>query len=52
MFYQPRCPFCKRAFAYIDELVAENPEFGKIEIEKVDELEQPEFAVEWAGEQQ
>ena len=44
MFYQPRCPFCKRAFAYIDELVAENPEFGKIEIEKVDELEQPEFA--------
>ena len=30
MFYQPRCPFCKRAFAFIDELIAENPEFAKI----------------------
>lgn len=44
LFYQPRCPFCKRAFAFIDELIAENPEFAKIEIERIDELEQPAYA--------
>lgn len=44
LFYQARCPFCKRAFAYIDELVKENPEFGSIEIEKIDELERPAYA--------
>ena len=44
LFYQPQCPFCKRAFAFIDELVKENPEFASIEIEKIDELERPAYA--------
>lgn len=44
MFYQPQCPFCKRAFQYIEELTAENPAFDQIEIEKHDELAEPEFA--------
>lgn len=44
LFYQPKCPFCKRAFAYIEELTAENPRFAEIEIEKIDELEKPEYA--------
>lgn len=44
LFYQPKCPFCKRTFAYIEELTAENPKFAEIEIEKIDELEKPEYA--------
>lgn len=44
MFYQPMCPFCKRAFQFIEELKAENKEFAEIEIEKIDELKEPDLA--------
>jgi glutaredoxin len=44
MFYQTRCPFCKRAQQYIDELKQEHPEYQSIEIEKIEENEQPEIA--------
>ncbi|MDD2961017.1 MAG: thioredoxin domain-containing protein [Muribaculaceae bacterium] len=44
MFYQPRCPFCKRAFQYIDELKNEYPELKDIEIEAIDEIEFPDIA--------
>ncbi len=44
IFYQPQCPFCKKAFNYIDECIEENPELKEIEIEKIDELARPEFA--------
>jgi thiol-disulfide isomerase/thioredoxin len=44
MFYQTHCPFCKRAQQYIDELKQEYPEFQAIEIEKIEENEQPEIA--------
>ena len=48
LFYQPRCPFCKRAFAFIDELIAENPQFANIEIERIDELLHPDYADQFA----
>ncbi len=44
IFYQERCPFCKRAFAYIEELKKENSEYNKIAIETIEETEQPEYA--------
>ncbi len=44
LFYQPRCPFCKMAFRFIDELKSEHPEFKDIIIETIDELEEPELA--------
>lgn len=44
IFYQERCPFCKRAFTYIEELKKENPEYNKIAIELIEETEQPDFA--------
>ena len=44
MFYQPMCPFCRRAFQYIDELTQESPIFGNIEIEKIDELKEAALA--------
>ena len=44
MFYQPKCPFCKMAFKYIDELKQEHPEFKDVVFETIDELEEPELA--------
>ena len=44
IFYQEHCPFCKRAFTYIEELKKENPEYDKIETELIEETLQPEFA--------
>ena len=44
MFYQERCPFCKRAFQYIDELKQENPQLADIEIEAIEETKHPEIA--------
>ena len=39
LFYQARCPFCKRAFNYIDEL-KKRPEYKDIIIETIEETEQ------------
>jgi Glutaredoxin and related proteins len=44
MFYQERCPFCRRAFQYIDELRNENPAFKNIEIETIEETQHPDIA--------
>lgn len=44
LFYQEHCPFCKKAFQYIDELKKEYPEFAEIQMELIDELEEPELA--------
>ena len=44
LFYQERCPFCIRAFKYINELKEENNEYNKIELEKIDELIHPDIA--------
>ncbi|MBR2638649.1 MAG: thioredoxin family protein [Bacteroidaceae bacterium] len=44
LFYQERCPFCKRAFAYLEELKEENSLYSNIEIESIDELNNPEYA--------
>ena len=44
MFYQPMCPFCKKAFKFIEELQAENEAFRSIELKKIDELQEPELA--------
>lgn len=44
IFYQERCPFCKRAFNYIEELKNENPLYNKIAMELIEETLQPDFA--------
>ena len=43
LFYQARCPFCKRAFNYIDEL-KKRPEYKDIVIETIEETEHPDIA--------
>ena len=44
LFYQERCPFCKKALRYIEELKEEHPEFQPIEIEMIEETQHPDIA--------
>lgn len=44
MFYLKNCPFCKTAIRYIEELKAAHAELVPIEIEMIEESEQPDVA--------
>lgn len=44
LFYLRNCPFCKWALRYIDEAKAAHPELAAVEIELVEESEEPEVA--------
>ena len=46
-FYLKECPFCKKAFRYIEELKREHPELQTVEIDTVEESEQPEIAARY-----
>lgn len=43
IFYLKNCPFCKKAFRYIDELKKQDA-YKDIELELIEESEQPELA--------
>ncbi|HUM82268.1 MAG TPA: thioredoxin domain-containing protein [Lachnospiraceae bacterium] len=43
-FYLPGCPYCRQANLALDELVKENPEYGKVEFERIDESRNAEKA--------
>lgn len=44
MFMMKTCPHCQRAFAWMDEVKQEHPEYAGIEVTMVDEREQPQLA--------
>lgn len=44
LFYLKNCPFCKKALRYIEEVKAAHPELQPIEIELIEESEEPEVA--------
>lgn len=44
LFYLKTCPFCKKALRYIDEARAAHPELRAVEIEMIEESEQPALA--------
>lgn len=44
LFYLKSCPFCKKALRYIDEARAAHPELAAVEIEMIEESEQPAVA--------
>lgn len=44
LFYLRSCPFCKRALQYIAEAKAAHPELAAVEIEMVEESEEPQEA--------
>ena len=44
IFYQERCPFCKKAFRYIEELKEENPAYRNITPVCIEETIEEEYA--------
>ena len=42
IFYMDGCPYCRKAKQALGELVRENPEYGKVEIEWINETTDPE----------
>lgn len=44
MFTMASCPYCRQALRWLDELLAENPAYSSIEIEKIDERVYPDIA--------
>ena len=44
LFYLKHCPFCKKAIRYIDELKAQYAELASVEIDMIEESEQPDVA--------
>ncbi|MBE6210067.1 MAG: thioredoxin [Rikenellaceae bacterium] len=44
LFYLRNCPFCKKALRYIDELKSTHPELRAVEIEMIEESEEPDVA--------
>ena len=44
MFTMESCPYCQAALRWMDELIAENPDYRAIEIEKIDEVIYPDIA--------
>ena len=41
------CPYCIRAFEYIDRLKADHPEYQNLQIQVIDEEAEPERAREY-----
>lgn len=44
MFYLKSCPYCREAQGFLDELKKETPAYKSVEIEKIEEREQPSIA--------
>ena len=44
LFFFESCPYCRKAIGWLEELMAENPEYAKLEIERIDEKLDPETA--------
>ena len=44
LFYLSDCPYCRNAKRALEELKKENPAYGEIEIDWIEESEQPDVA--------
>ena len=44
LFYLKNCPFCKKAFRYIEEAKAAHPELQSLQLELIEESEEPALA--------
>ncbi len=44
LFYLRNCPFCKRALRFVADAKAAHPELAAVEVETIEESEQPEIA--------
>lgn len=46
--YLNGCPYCKNARLSIEELIKENPEYGKVPVEWYEETEHPESSKQFS----
>lgn len=44
LFYLRSCPFCKKALRYIEEARVAHPELEAVEIEMIEESDEPDVA--------
>ncbi len=44
LFYLKTCPFCKKALRYIEEAKKAHPELAPVQIEMIEESEEPDVA--------
>ncbi|AXB82484.1 thioredoxin domain-containing protein [Megasphaera hexanoica] len=42
-FYLTGCPYCANAKKALKDLIAENPEYGKVEIDWIEETQHPDL---------
>ena len=42
-FYLEKCPYCIQAKKALDELIDENPDYGQVEIDWIEESRNPEI---------
>ncbi|MDR2232050.1 MAG: thioredoxin family protein [Tannerella sp.] len=47
LLYLEECPYCKEAFAFIDQLKQEDDRYKDIEIETIEESVHPELIVKY-----
>ena len=47
LFYLKNCPFCRKAFAYIEAAKAAHPELAVLDIELIEESEEPTIAEQY-----
>ena len=47
MFIMASCPYCRQARKWMEELLEEYPEYAGVEMEIIDETQQPEIANQW-----
>lgn len=47
IFYLENCPYCRNAKKALKELTEENPDYGKVELEWIEESKQPELAAQY-----
>jgi glutaredoxin len=44
LFYLNYCPYCKKALSLLEILQRDNPDYAKIEVEKIEESENKQLA--------
>ena len=47
MFVTEWCPYCKKALAWNEDILKQNPEYSNIEIKIIDEELQPDIAKQY-----
>lgn len=47
MFITDWCPYCKKAFSFMEDLKRTNPEYTNIEVKIIDEEREPEIAKQY-----